>query len=144
MIYFEKIWAIGSAKFGCTHDLVFDDNQPYLERWIIWLGFTIRLHKFHKGDDDRAFHDHPWWFITMPFSAYLERTPKSDGLVEVKAWRPHFRCAKHRHIVHLIGGKPVWTFIITGSKNSEWGFWEGDKFTPHEAWLNQRDNTHPT
>ena len=144
MIHLEKIWTIGSAKFGWTHDLVFDENLPYLERWIIWLGFTIRLHKFHKGDDDRAFHDHPWWFVTMPFSTYLERTPRSNDLVAVKAWRPHFRSAKYRHIVHLIGCKPVWTFIITGSKNSEWGFCEGDKFTPHEAWLNQRDSANPT
>lgn len=144
MIYFEKIWTFGSTPIGWTHDLVLDEGQPYLERWIIWLGFTIRLHKFHKGDDDRAFHDHPWWFITIPFRPYLERTPASSDLVEVKAWRAHFRSAKHRHIVHLLGGKPVWTFIVTGSKNSEWGFWEDEKFTPHEAWLNQRDNANRT
>jgi len=112
MIYFEKIWTIGSAKFGCTHDLVFDDNQPYLERWIIWLGFTIRLHKFHKGDDDRAFHDHPWWFITMPFSAYLERTPFSLGQTQAHCAPPrrqagvdlyHHRQQKQR--MGILGGR---------------------------------------
>ena len=139
MIYNKKIWTLGSFRIGWTHDLVFDENQPYLERWIIWLGFTIRVHKFHKGDDDRAFHDHPWWFITMPFSAYLETTPKNKKKTLIKPWRAHFRAAEHRHIVHLLSARPVWTLIITGIKCSEWGFWEGEKFTPHEAWLRERN-----
>ena len=134
--YFEKVATVGTARFGITHDLVFENNQPYLERWIIWFGFTLRLHKFHKGDDDRAFHDHPWWFITIPLRDYAEDTP-IHGRRVVRRFLPHFRPAKHQHIVQLIENRPVWTFILTGPKSKEWGFWDRDKFIPHELWLSQ-------
>ncbi len=132
--YFDKFFTLGSARFGFTHDLVFENNQPYLERWIIWFGFTLRLHKFHKGDDDRAYHDHPWWFVTVPLSTYLEDTPQ-NGKHPVRRLRPHFRPAKHQHIVHLVGSRPVWTFIFTGPKSKDWGFWDNNRFIPHELWL---------
>ena len=119
MTYSERLLSFGSLTFGWTHDLVYDNGQPYLERWILWFGFTLRLHKFHKGDDDRAFHDHPWWFVTLPLDPYLEKTP--DGpLTMVRALRPHFRPASHQHIVQLIEEQPVWTLIVTGSKSSDW------------------------
>ncbi|HAL41993.1 MAG TPA: hypothetical protein DCP57_06075, partial [Gammaproteobacteria bacterium] len=108
MIYSESILRIGSWQFGWTHDLVYDCGQPYLERWIIWCGITLRLHRFHKGDDDRAFHDHPWWFITFPLSSYMEHTPGQEPVV-ISSWRPHFRGASHRHIVTLLHPRPVWT-----------------------------------
>ena len=75
VVFQEYIFSLGRWPFGWTHDLVFDNEEAYLERWIIWCGFTLRLHKFHKGDDDRAFHDHPWWFITLPLRSYTELTP---------------------------------------------------------------------
>ena len=87
-----------------------------------------------RGDDDRAFHDHPWWFITIPFEPYLEQTPDKPRTL-VKALRPHFRSATHQHIVQLIEHRPVWTLILTGSKSSDWGFWHEGEYTPHEEWL---------
>jgi len=124
-------------RFGVTHDLVLDEGKPYLERWIIWLGVTLRVHKFHRGDDDRAFHDHPWWFVTIPLRTYFEHVP-DDGLRPVTSWRPHFRPADYRHIVQLADGKPVWTLIITGTKSNEWGFWDQNQFIHHEQWLANR------
>ena len=138
MTHSERLFSFGSLTFGWTHDLVYDCGQPYLERWILWFGFTLRLHKFHKGDDDRAFHDHPWWFITLPLEPYLEKTP--DGtLTVVRALRPHFRTASHQHIVQLIEARPVWTLILTGSKSSDWGFWHDGHYTPHQEWLAERE-----
>lgn len=118
--------------------MVYEASEPYLERWILWFGFTLRLHKFHKGDDDRAYHDHPWWFVTFPFEPYLERTPQQP-VTMVKALRPHFRSASHQHIVQLIEHRPVWTLILTGTKSNDWGFWNKGKFTPHEVWLSARE-----
>ena len=138
LIYCQRLIKLGSLSLGWTHDMVFDAREPYLERWILWFGLTIRLHKFHKGDDDRAYHDHPWWFITFPFEPYLERTPQQP-VTMVKALRPHFRSAAHQHIVQLIERRPVWTLILTGTKSNDWGFWNKGKFTPHEAWLSERE-----
>lgn len=136
MAYFDWTTTVGGWRFGITHDLVHEGGQPYLERWIVWFGFTLRLHKFHKGDDDRAFHDHPWWFITFPLQTYMERTPRHTA-VTVRRFKPHFRRASHRHIVQLIQPGPVWTFIVTGPKSNEWGFWSGNRFIPHEQWLQE-------
>lgn len=136
---FNKVMQIGQARFGLTHDLVYEGGQPYLERWILWFGATLRLHCFHKGDDDRAFRDHPWWFITIPLRSYLETTPRGPQR-KVHAFLPHFRSAKHRHIVKLIDDeagqpRPVWTFIMTGPKSKEWGFWREEEFIHHTLWL---------
>ena len=109
-----------------------------MARWILWFGLTLRLHRFHKSDDDRAFHDHPWWFVTFPLAGYLEHVPGQGSPTRIKPWRPHFRRAKHRHIVQLIDG-PVWTAILTGAKQNEWGFWEDDTFTHHEQWLDEQN-----
>lgn len=138
MRYFNFVTELGSSRFGITHDLVLDNDQPYLERWVLWCGITLRLHKFHKGDDDRAFHDHPWWFITFPLQTYTEQTPHA-GVQTVRAWRPHFRKAKHQHIVQMIDNKPIRTLIITGSKSKEWGFWDNNSFVHHEQWLSARE-----
>lgn len=139
MKYFNHVRILRGARFGVTHDLVCDGGEPYLERWIIWFGYTLRLHKFHKGDDDRAFHDHPWWFITFPLRSYLELTPQGTRIVS--RLRPHLRRAKHRHIVQLIAGRPVRTFIIIGRKSKEWGFWDEDNFIHHEQWSRSADTT---
>lgn len=137
MPFFDWVISLRGWRFGVTHDAVFNNGTLYLERWIIWLGFTLRLHKFHSGDDDRAFHDHPWWFITVPLSTYIEQTPGA-AVHQVKRWRPHFRPASYRHIVQLVGGQPVWTVILTGTKSNEWGFWDDHQFVHHEQWLKNR------
>ena len=138
MPYFNYVCTWAGRRFGITHDLVLDNGEAYLERWIIWCGFTIRLHKFHKGDDDRAFHDHPWWFVTLPLQTYIEQIPDQPTRA-VKRFRPHFRPARHQHIVQVLEHKPVWTFIFTGSKSQEWGFWDGSTFVHHEQWLADRE-----
>ena len=134
MPYFDLTFSVRSQRFGLSHDLVVEQTEPYLERWIFWCGFSIRIHKFHKGDDDRAFHDHPWWFVTVPLKRYLELTP-TQGTQTLKAGRPHYRKATHRHIVQLIDDNPTWTLIITGLKARKWGFWSGDCFTEVEKWM---------
>ena len=136
MPYFDVTFSIGSQRFGFSHDLVTEQSEPYLERWIFWCGFSVRFHKFHKGDNDRAYHDHPWWFVTIPIKSYLELTP-NQGTQTIEAGRPHYRKATHRHIVKLIDEKPTWTLIVTGLKKRKWGFWSGNCFTEAEKWRSQ-------
>lgn len=127
---------------------------PLMVRWTLETPIgSVRLHKFMKGDEVRALHDHPWWFLTFPLSGrgYMDMTycwecggnglagatggptgyaPCSapgcvDGRVErhVPAWRLTRRKAGHTHAVQLIDERPVWTFIVTGRKLRHWGFW---------------------
>ena len=46
-----------------------EHRTPYMTRW--WIG-RLRLHIFHRGDQDPDCHDHPWDFWTFPFTAYVE------------------------------------------------------------------------
>lgn len=112
----------------------------YLDRRMLWTPwFHIRLHKFYQGDDDAAPHDHPWWFITIPFSSYTETVFTSDGRAntrKVRAFIPHFRRGTHRHFVHH-PREPFRTLILTGRLKRNWGFWpRPDKFIPHREWSN--------
>ena len=143
--FFLKLFG---TKWGFEFSRVGVGPTPYLDRYILYVGVgTLRLHKFWRGDDDRAPHDHPWWFITFPFTTYLEKVPVDQrapgGFFSyipaysrrmVKAWRFHFRPAKYQHIVegaadqaperfYYTTGKPFWTLVITGGKSNEWGFW---------------------
>lgn len=131
------------------------EEVPYLDRYILYLGgLCVRLHKFWRGDDDRAPHDHPWNFWTFPLTSYVETVeePGWDGTLRpgqlcrhawrhrnvVKAFRLHYRRAKYRHIVlgRADGSKkPFWTFVITGKVVNKWGFWpQPNRFVPWREW----------
>lgn len=77
---------------------------PYMTRY--WIG-RLRLHIFHRGDQDPDCHDHPWDFWTFPFTSYVEEVPlpnRFEGGYDlyrqvVPAWRLSFRPATHTHRV---------------------------------------------
>ncbi len=126
---------LGRFPIGFTHDLIATDGDPYLERWILWFGGSLRLHRFFASDEDRAAHDHPWWFVTIPFSAYAEFVQAGIGERKrlVRPFRPHFRSARFRHRVDLLS-YPTWTLVLTGPKSREWGFWTQGTFVHSDDW----------
>lgn len=86
---------------------------PYMTRY--WIG-RLRLHIFHRGDQDPDCHDHPWDFWTFPFTSYVEEValPRRETIYPgkpdmpprfykhrqiVRAWRWSFRPATHTHRV---------------------------------------------
>lgn len=152
--YHNYFVTVGKQRYGFEYSRVFIAGKPYLDRYIAYLGGpTLRLHKFSRGDDARAPHDHPWWFITLPLKSYWEKVyrPYQKDIVtwrRVQAFRFHFRPAKYRHIVigaakrwppngrYGITGKPFWTFVITGSPTNKWGFWpEPGRFVSWREWV---------
>jgi hypothetical protein len=129
-------------RFGFEWSPVWAEGEKYLDRFIVYAGGTLRLHKFYRGDDARAPHNHPWWFITFPFTTYTEETYTEDGWFTgvrvVRAWRFHFRSAKYCHVV--LGradrkDKPFYTFVISGRRSNGWGFWpKAGKFVYWRNW----------
>lgn len=131
---------------GQPHFRIGGNEAPYLLRWFIlprnpW--FNIYLHKFLRDDDDRALHDHPWWFVSiMVKGGYVETTPKG---VQVRsapsvAYRP--ATAQHRVTLHKnVDGsaRPCWTIVITGRKQREWGFWCPRGFVHWKKFVAQDD-----
>jgi hypothetical protein len=46
-------------------------QSPYLYRWtIIIFGYSIRVHHWIKSDDNRYFHDHSSWLISIVLKGY--------------------------------------------------------------------------
>lgn len=122
------------------------DSEDYLRRFIFLKTrhFSIYLHKI-LADDDICLHDHPWSFISiMLWGKYLERQ-RSCWLLEFEereyteeryapsiAYRPY----PSPHRISLIDNKPCYTFVITGSKVRDWGFYT------KKGWIHQKKYEH--
>ena len=118
------------------------DECPYVIRWIAetpW--FSVRVHHWLGPDDDRAFHDHPWGFVTFVLKGwYSDVRPGGRDILRAPAVR--FRPALHRHtVVPAPGGAR--TLLVTGRIIRPWGFWQdGAKFVKANKWFLTRGH-HP-
>lgn len=148
LLGWRRSWYIGQRRFGFEKSEVVHHGDKYLTRWILYFGFgTLRLHKFWRGDDDRAPHTHPWWFITFPLRSYAEwyfLRGHRIGLQVVKRFRFYFRDADYEHIVvcpvktedgrnwfNAYPDRVIYTIVLTGERTNGWGFYpEPDKFVP--------------
>lgn len=118
-------------KFGERLGL---DSCPYLIRWRIETPKgSIRLHHWLGPDDDRAFHDHPWSFVTFVLrGGYTDKNP--GGSEHLRAPAIQYRSATHQHTVYPDEGG-AWTIIVTGPKVRNWGFWLDGKFRKANKWF---------
>lgn len=102
--------------------VIYDSSgKPYLIRFTIlttkW--FSLKLHVIMKSDDDRALHDHPWWFATFILvNGYKEHT--KEGTYHRKPLRVYFHKAHFAHRLELVN--PAVTLVVTGTAKREWGF----------------------
>lgn len=147
---------IFGLRWGVESNRVHVGGEPYVDRWILYLGWiNLRLHRFWRGDDEQAPHDHPWgWWVTFPFTGYCETVEKDVRLWcatgwkhvgttrnsnYVKPWRFHYRRGTYRHIVLRSDkppGQPWWTFVIAGTRTRLWGFYPKDgSFVPWTEWV---------
>jgi hypothetical protein len=105
-------------------------TDPYMLRWhIIRIGKLPRLylHWFHRSDEDRALHDHPWsWFISFLIKGSY-REIRRDGPHIRRAPSIAFRRGVDHHRIELLDNKP-WTLFLTGRVVRKWGFWCDEHF----------------
>lgn len=109
-----------------------DPTDPYLTRYrlITTFWFGVYVHYFHRSDHDRALHDHPWSFISIPLSSgYWEHGDPGPGLpwstrIE-RNWCPMFRplCRQAEWAHRIEIPKPMWTLVLRGPVVRSWGFW---------------------
>jgi hypothetical protein len=108
---------------------------PYVTRWLAetpWA--SVRVHHWTGPDDDRAFHDHPWPFLTFVIrGGYIDFHPGGFDMLWAPAVR--FRPALHRHTVIPHPEAGAWTVLLTGPIIRPWGFWQGEKFTKANKWF---------
>jgi hypothetical protein len=108
-------------------------GDRYLLRWYVlprnrWI--NVYLHKFLHDDEDRALHDHPWWFISIMVKGGYDEIVR-DRVITRNSPSIAFRRAEHAHRVrlhraydnHVIARPlPCWTLVITGRVVRDWGF----------------------
>jgi hypothetical protein len=107
---------------------------PYVIRWRLELfGYSVRVHHWLSNDDPRAFHDHPWWFLTFVVKGgYKDVSPEGKDCLRPGSIR--YRPALHQHIVYPNTGG-CWTILITGRPLRKFGFWKDGKFTKANKWF---------
>jgi hypothetical protein len=107
---------------------------PYVIRWRLETpAGSLRVHHWLGPDDDRAFHDHPWWFLTLVLrGGYRDVGPDRTDVLSAGSVR--FRHALHQHTV-VPGEQGAWTVLVTGPRSRSWGFWPGGKFRKANKWF---------
>lgn len=107
---------------------------PYFHRTIFDFGaFSIRVHEWHKDDDHRAFHDHPYWFWTFVLKGgYTDVSP--DGEETLKAPAIRYRPAEFKHSVQKVIPGSI-TILLTGPKSRKWGFWVNNKLIRRDKYF---------
>lgn len=122
------------------------DGTPYLSRYKLFdtgdRGHRLFLHQFHRGDEDREVHNHPWsWAVSLILSGgydedrmvrgmmHLSRAGNAQYLsdvmhLETLYFKPgdlNFIDNNTYHRVTLPNGE-AWSLILSGPKTSGWGF----------------------
>ena len=121
-------------------------DAPYLRRWWIIPRnrlFNIYLHCFHRDDDDRALHDHPWVNLSLLLSGqYVEIRIRAGGVqerTERSAGALIARWPWTAHRIELVNGQPCWTLFITGPVMRVWGFHCPAGWRPWKQYVDGRD-----
>lgn len=132
--YMERYWLVPYKKSGSeTH--IGCEVVSFFKRPIAWvlqsLGIAVRVHKILRSDDSRAFHNHPWSFVSIILKGeYIEVTPEytKDGFYLEPLYTYYaegsllHRPDNYFHRLELLNCQPVWTLFITGRKKRIWGF----------------------
>jgi len=81
----------------------------------------LMINYFHRSDEDRALHDHPWRFWSfILWRGYLEHT--RSGARRIRPLTLNYRPPRWTHRVEMMNGKPACTLVWTGRRVREWGF----------------------
>ena len=115
-------------------------ENGYLERWSIVipiLGWSIKLHRIMRADDDRCQHDHPWWFVRLiVWGGYEEFVGNRNKLKKRWPMNLSFCGPKFRHRIVRLYGKVSWSLVITGKNSGRWGFYTKEGFMPWRKFVN--------
>lgn len=124
------------------HFIIGSEERPYLLRWYLIPRnkyLNLYLHRFLRSDDDRALHDHPWWFVSILIRGqYNEIT--SSSIIYRSSFSLAYRPALWRHRVELVNNNPCWTVVLTGKTRRIWGFWCPKGFVPWFEFTKQSDS----
>lgn len=137
--YMQRYWLVPFAVSGTASDHgcgpVSFWRRP-IARVLQLLGVAVRIHVILRSDDDDAYHDHPWDFMTFILDGgYYEYRPLfSEGLKvgnscqRYDAGSLNFRRAEDMHRLELRRGEPAITLFVTTKWRQIWGFFPDSAF----------------
>lgn len=100
-------------------------QTKYLTRYELFRvgAVKVRLHQFHRGDEDDALHSHPWrWALSlMLVGGYIEE--RMTRKHRVRPGAVNFIRDSDFHRVDLVDGE-AWSLFVTGPKTGTWYFWD--------------------
>ena len=127
------------------------DNYGNPREGIVWPSSrcAIYLHRFHRSDEDRALHNHPWrWALSLVLvGGYSEERRIGDRVVRRLVRPLRFNWIGHDtyHRVDLIEDD-AWSIFIVGPKVSSWEFWtrETGRLTPWREFIAAKQTGAPS
>lgn len=142
----------GEDAKAWAYTIAAPDGSPYLSRLLLprirlpYLG-TVRpmLHQFHRPDDDRELHNHPWaraWSLILTGSYVEERLADpvtGTTATKIVRWFNALTDRDFHRVVSLHGD--VFTLFVTGDRVQDWGFYDvgRDEFTPHRDFFKKKE-----
>lgn len=140
------------------------DGRPYLTRWYVWppgprtqgeadeahvdAPFAVFLHFFHRSDEDRACHSHPWdksaaiilsggYVEERVTEVHLAGTQHTTVETRTKTFRPgdvNIITKDDYHRVDLLyPDRGSWSLFVAGKNVGSWGFLDATS-GKHVAW----------
>jgi len=114
----------GILKYRAITDI--DRTNVYLSRWSLRLpfGWSIKLHKLMRADDDRCHHDHPWWMLrVILWGGYVETIGEEHKEVTRRMGSLSFCKSSFQHRIVKLNRSSSWSLVLTGKKRDNWGFY---------------------
>lgn len=129
-----------------------DDGKPYLTRWYVWprgprtagddyatpkAPFAVFIHYFHRSDDDRDLHSHPWdrSIAIILSGGYVEERDSevysvNGRVTHVERVRRTYRAGDvnvitsddYHRVDLLYPDRGSWSLFIAGRNVGGWGF----------------------
>lgn len=114
-------------------------GDPYLTRFYVFpkgprtrdntdgvtpdAPFAVFIHFFHRSDEDREKHNHPWKESVSLILTGGYREEREDGLYTRKPGDINVIRSTDYHRVDLLTPKKgCWTLFVAGKNISSWGF----------------------
>lgn len=131
--YMHRWWLVPFIKHGSQSHQGTGPvgwNRP-IAKLLQAVGVAARVHEILRSDNDRAFHDHPWNYLTVILrGGYFEVRPvfNASGIYqgEERTWHGPgavlYRPANSWHRLEIPTGKTATTLFITTKYRQKWGF----------------------
>lgn len=139
-LYMERYWLVPYryVEPGWNGETNGTGPVSLWRRPIAWLlqrfDIAVRIHHIVRSDNDRAYHDHPWHYLTIILRGqYYEVTPDGERWWKQGQWR--FARANSWHRLVVLSHYGAWTLFITFRKRQGWGFLVDGKKVPWREYL---------